>query len=240
MRPTKTYDKERISVNLARLKKGGEVFEVIIDPEKIIEYKTKKNIPVKDVLMYEKIFSDAKKGFEASHEHMKAVFDTNTYLEIAEHILNNGEIQFTQEYREKKRTEKKNKILDIITRNAIDPKTGIPHPRNRIEAAIEEANVKFDYYKSAEDQVRDIVSELKPILPIKLAVKELRLKIPAEYGAKAYSLVERYADILEDNWLSDGSWSCRVSIPAGIQNEFFDELNKLTHGNMESKTLSER
>ena len=37
MKSFKTFDKERLSVNLARLKKAGENFEVIIDPEKILE-----------------------------------------------------------------------------------------------------------------------------------------------------------------------------------------------------------
>ena len=236
MKSFKTFDKERLSVNLARLKKAGENFELIIDPDKILEYR-KNKAEVRDVLMYEKIFSDAKKGFEASSERLKSVFGTDNILESAKTILDQGEIQFTQEYREQKRKEKLNKILDIITRNAVDPKTGIPHPRNRIEAAIDEAKVKIDYYKDAEDQVSDIVKELQPVLPIKFAMKEIQVKIGPLYAGKAYSVVDRYGKIKMDNWQTDGSWICSVEIPAGMQNEFFDSLNKLTHGSMESKIL---
>ena len=236
MKSFKTFDKERLSVNLARLKKAGENFELIIDPDKILEYR-KNKAEVRDVLMYEKIFSDAKKCFEASSERLKSVFGTDNILESAKTILDQGEIQFTQEYREQKRKEKLNKILDIITRNAVDPKTGIPHPRNRIEAAIDEAKVKIDYYKDAEDQVSDIVKELQPVLPIKFAMKEIQVKIGPLYAGKAYSVVDRYGKIKMDNWQTDGSWICSVEIPAGMQNEFFDSLNKLTHGSMESKIL---
>ncbi len=238
MKPVKTFDREKLSVNLAKLKKSGQNFEVIIDPDKVIEYRSKK-AEVKDVLMYEKVFSDAKKGYEASPEQIKAVFGTDNLIQAAETILNNGEIQFTQEYREQKRKEKLNRILDIITRNAIDPRTGLPHPRNRIESAMDEARVRIDDLKEPEDQISDVVTALKPILPIKIGVKEIQVKITPQYAGKAYSVVARFGKIKQDNWQTDGSWICSVEIPAGIQNEFFDALNKLTQGTVESKVLKE-
>ncbi len=234
------FDKEKIAINVAKIKKGGENFEVVINPDKIMEYKKKKISDVREVLMSEKIFYEARRGLEASHEHMKSLFNTDDALAVAKLILDEGEIQFTQEYREQKRKEKKNRIIDIIVRNAEDPRTGFPHPRTRIENAIEEAKVKIDDFKEAEDQVSNIVAALKPILPIKLAVRELQVKIPAQYSGKAYSTVERFGKILIDNWLSDGSWLCTVEIPAGLQNEFFDALNKLTHGSVESKLVREK
>ena len=240
MRPTKTFDKERISLNLARLKKAGENFEVVIDPDKIIDYKKNKIPDLREVLLYEKIFSDAKKGFAASEEHMESIFETVDPIKVAKIILDEGEIQFTQEYRDEKRREKRNKIIDIITRNALDPRTGLPHPRVRIENAFEEAKIRIDDMSDAEDQIKDIVSALKPILPIKIGVKEIQVKFPSKFAGKSYSVVEKYGKILQDNWLSDGSWLCTVEIPAGIQNEFFDEINKLTHGEVESKVVREK
>jgi ribosome maturation protein SDO1 len=234
------FDREKLSLNLAKLKKGGENFEVIINPEIIVEYKKRKDMEIREVLMYEKVFYDAKKGLEASSEHMKEVFGSDDPGFVAKRILEEGEIQFTQEYREQKRKEKRNRILDIITKNAIDPRSGFPHPRQRIESAMDEAKIRVDDFKNAEDQVNPIVSALKPILPIKLAVREIQVKIPPAYAGKAYSTVERFGKILSDNWLTDGSWLCSVELPAGLQNEFFDALNKLTHGEVESKVVRER
>lgn len=236
MRSFKTFDQEKVSYNLGRLKKGGETFEVIIDPDKILEFR-KHKVELKETLLYEKVFSDAKKGLEASSELLKQVFETENPLDIAKIILSEGEIQFTQEYRDEKRAEKLNKILAIITRNAIDAKTGLPHPRNRIESAMEEARVKIDMFKDAEDQVEEIVNKLKPIMPIKLAMIEIQVKIPAQFTGKAYASVSKFGKIRQDNWLSDGSWLCSVELPAGIQNEFFDEINKLTQGQVETKIL---
>ncbi|MBN2422796.1 ribosome assembly factor SBDS [Candidatus Woesearchaeota archaeon] len=238
MKPLKTFDKEAVKFNLAKIKKGGENFEIIVEPEKIIEFKNHKINNIGEVLRYEKIFSDAKKGYLASETQLESVFGTNDPLKIAEVILNQGEIQFTQEYRDKIREEKRNKIIDIISRNAIDPRTGLPHPRTRIEAAFDEARVKIDELKDAESQINDIVLKLRPILPIKFATKEIQIKIGPNYAPKAYSVVQRLGKIKFDNWQSDGTWVCTIEIPAGMQNEFFDKLNKLTHGAIESKILS--
>jgi ribosome maturation protein SDO1 len=236
MKQVKSYDQEKASFNLAKLKKFGEHFEVVIDPEKIVDFKNKK-VDVKDILLYDKIFSDIKKGYSASEEVMKSAFGTTDSLEIAKVILNEGEIQLTQEYREQKRKEKHNRILDIITRNAIDPRSGLPHPRNRIESAMEEAKFKVDELKNAEDQVNDVVAKLRPILPIKFATKEVEIKIGHLYAGKVHATVGRYGKVLSENWLTDGSWFGLVEIPAGLQNDFFDALNKLTHGGVESKIV---
>ncbi|MBD3202871.1 ribosome assembly factor SBDS [Candidatus Woesearchaeota archaeon] len=239
MRPTKTFDKEQVKFNLAKIKKGGQTFEVIIDPDKIIEFKEKKKVETREILRYEKIFSDAKKGFLASEKDLKSIFGTSDPIQVGKNILDKGEIQFTQEYRDKIRKEKKKRIIDIITRNAIDPQTKLPHPKTRIEAAFEEANIKIDEIKDAESQVDDIVTDLRPIIPIKFSKKEIQIKIGPKHAPKAYSVVDRMAKIKFDNWQTDGSWVCNVEIPAGIQNEFFDKLNKLTHGEIESKVISE-
>ena len=92
MKPIKNYDQERAHLNLARLKKAGEHFEVVIDPEKIMDYRQKK-IELKELLLYEKVFAEAKKGLEASDELIKNVFGTDNPLEVAKVILAEGEIQ---------------------------------------------------------------------------------------------------------------------------------------------------
>ena len=239
MRP-QGFDQEKVSFNLARLKKGGETFEIVIDPEKITDYLNKKIHDVSEILLAEKIFSDAKRGFEASHEHMEALFNTTDVGVIAKKILKEGEIQLTQEYRDQKKQEKLNRVLDIITRNAIDPRSGLPHPRVRIEAAFDEAKLKIDPLKEAEDQVNEILSKLKPILPIKFALKEISVVIPANYTGKAYSVIDSYGKKIQDTWQNDGSWNVIVEIPAGLQNDFFDAVNRLTQGSAETKILREK
>lgn len=232
-----SMDKERVHFNIARLKKGGETFEVAVDPDLAIAYKNKKPIDVKDIIKSAHIFSDVKKGLLASEEHMKTILGTKDAIKVAEIMLKEGELQLTNEYRHKLYEEKKNKIINIITRNGVDPKTLLPHPRTRIENAIEEAKVKFDYYKSAEDQVQDVISRIRTILPIRFETIHIEVKIGSKYAAKMYGVVLSFGKIISDAWLQDGTWMVIVEMPAGLQNDFYDKLNTMTHGDVSTNII---
>lgn len=233
MRPTKTFDQEKVQFNLAKLKTHGQHFEIVIDPDKVIEYKDKKLEDVLDVVRAEHVFADAKKGEIVSDDELLRVFGTDKFTDVVKKILSEGEIQFTQEYREKLRSEKIRKIINIIQINAVDPKTKLPHPAARLENAFQQAKVHIDDFKRAEDQVQDVVKKLQSILPLKFDTKVIQVIIPAAYAAKMYSTVTSYGRMRKDQWMSDGSWLVHVEIPAGLQNEFFDKLNGATHGEVD-------
>lgn len=233
----RTYDHERVSFNLARLKKAGNNFEIVVDSNKAIEYRQGKLVDLRDVLKDEKIFSDVKKGLLASEHLMQQIFKTTKPLEVAKIILKQGFIQLTAEYRAKIAEERKRQVIEIIHRNDVDPKTHLPHPVTRIENAMVEANVHVDPNKKAEDQVQDILKELRTILPIKFEVKEVAVKIPSDYGAKSYSILKNFGRILKDDWQTDGSLIVVLEIAAGLEQDFYDKVNSLTHGNVETKVL---
>lgn len=233
------FDYKKIDINTAKLKTHGQNFEIVVDPDLAISHKQGKEVDIREVLHAEDIFSDANKGLHASEKDMKKIFGTSDTLQVAEKILSNGEIQLTAEYRDRIRAEKLKRILNIIHKNGIDPKTKLPHPVQRLENAFNEAKIHIDEFKKAEDQVNEIVKRLTPILPIRFAKKEIQLIVPAEHAAKLYGHVTKFGEIKKEQWMNDGSWFAVVVIPAGLQNEFFDELNKETHGNIDTKILSE-
>lgn len=232
-----TMDKERVHFNLAKLKKGGEIFEIVIDPDQAILYKNKNIKDIKDVLKSTHIFSDAKKGLQASKEHMASIFPGKSELDVAKIIIEEGELQLSQSYRDELYANKKKKIVEIIHRNGVDPKNDIPHPKTRIENAIEEAKIKIDYYKSAEDQIQDVLKQIRTVLPIKFETLQIEVKIGAKYANKMYGPISAFGKILHDTWLEDGVWLVVVELPAGIQNEFYDKLNALTHGDVSTKIV---
>src|SRR3989344_8608871 len=234
-----TYDKERFSVNLARLKKGNEKFEIVINSDDAILFKQGKG-DIRAAIVNEKIFSDAKKGMLASEHLMEQFFKTKDPLKIAELIIKQGESQLTEEYREKKKEEKIKRLIQIIHRNGVDPKTHLPHPITRLENAFEEAKVHLDEFRRAEDQVQDVLKSLRLVLPIKFELVEVALRIPTQHATRAYGTVKSYCKILRDELLSDGTWSAVVELPAGLRDELFDELNRQTHGNVESRVVQTR
>lgn len=233
------FSKEKVHFNLARLKAGGENFEVVIHPDKAMAFRSGQ-ADIRDVLVYDHIFADAKKGLAASEHIMKNVFKTSDGVEVAKQIIQKGEIQFTAEYRAGLREAKRKAIIEIIHRAAVDPRTGFPHPPNRIEAALEEAKVRIDEHQKAEEQIHGIVKQLMPILPIKFEVRQIEFHIPAQYAAKSYSILKGFGSLQKDSWQNDGSLLAVVEIPAGLQQDLFSELNKLTRGSVESKVVGAR
>ncbi len=235
------YDKEEVSFNLARMKKGKENFEIVIEPDRAVEFKEGRAVDIKDILKSEGIFSDARKGLRASESAMRTVLGTDDSIKVAEIILKDGEIQLTAEYRKKVREQKHRQVIEMIHRNAVDPKTHIPHPINRIESAMEEAKVRIDEFKRPEEQVDRIVSALQAILPIKMEVAEISIRIfNAQNAARAYPIIKSNAHLMRDEWLNDGSWSGVVEIPAGLTEDFFSKLNKITKGDLETKIVKTR
>jgi ribosome maturation protein SDO1 len=240
-----TFTKEKVSFNLARHKTHGKTYEVAVDPDLAILYKENLNsknkdkqekIDIREILKSEDIFYDVSKGELASENEFNDVFGTIDTLKIAETILIEGEIQITSELRAKIRDAKRKKIIDIIHRNGIDPRTNLPHPTTRIETVLLDSKIKIDEFKRAEDQVEDIVKQINSVIPIRFETRKVQVKVYSEYANKIQGFLRKYK-ILTENWNSDGSYTVILEIPAGIQNDFFDKLNSLTQGGNETNIV---
>ncbi|MBD3318872.1 ribosome assembly factor SBDS [Candidatus Woesearchaeota archaeon] len=215
--------------HLAKLKKGSESFEIVINPEEAMAFRQGKG-ELGQALVFEKIFSDAKKGLEASESRLEAVFNTSDPLEVATQILQHGDIQVSSEYRQKIRDQKRKQIINWIHRHSIDPRQNTPHPVTRIEAALEEAKVRIDENKDAESQVEKIVDQLKVVLAIRITKKSLAVTLPAAHAAKCFQLVRQYGKVLKEAWDENGNWTGTVEIPGGLEPEFYEKVNAATHG----------
>ncbi|MBM3200120.1 ribosome assembly factor SBDS [Candidatus Woesearchaeota archaeon] len=225
---------------IARLKMQGQNFEILVDCDKALDFKSGKCGLDEALVTTDNIYSDVKKGTKAPENDMKKIFHTEDLRKIAEEIIRKGEIQLTTEHRTKLREEKRKKILELIRRNAIDSKTGLPHPLQRLELAMEQARVHIDEFKKAEEQVQDVLEKLRPIIPIKFEVWEMAIKIPAKHAAQSYRVLKMYGTLKRDEWQNDGSLVAVIDLPAGMSEEFENELNKLTKGESETKILNKR
>ena len=222
---------------IARLKKGEEHFEVLVDPYAAADLIDGKDIDVIQSLAIDSVFKDSKKGTHASEESLQKSFGTNDITEISTQIILKGDIQLTTEQRHKMQKNKKNRIIETIVRNAMDPKTKAPHPRQRIELAMEEAGVHIDPFKPVSDQIKTIVELLRPIIPISMESVRISIKISAEHIGKAYGTIRSYGTLEREDWQSDGSWIGIIKIAAGMQTEFYDKINDVTKGNVSTKIL---
>lgn len=222
---------------IARLKAEGHNFEILVDCNNALAFREGKSVGMRDILAAMQVFSDAKKGLAASETAMKQIFGTSDAEEIAKTIIQKGEIQLTQEYRERIREEKRKQVISIIHRNGVDPKTHLPHPPQRIENAFIEAKFHVDEFMPVQEQVQEALKKLRPILPIKFETKELAIKIGPEYAPKCYSTIKMFGTIIREEWQTNGYWVAVVELPGGMESDLYDKLNKICHGQVESKVL---
>ncbi|MCS7386404.1 MAG: ribosome assembly factor SBDS [Candidatus Methanomethylicota archaeon] len=215
---------------IARYSFKGERFEILVDPDLAWKFKSGGDVDLRDVLVSEIVYKDARKGLKASEASILKVFGTDDIYKIAEVIIKKGELQLTAEQRRELIEAKKRQIISIISRNCIDPRTGLPHPPKRIELAMEEVGVPIDPFKDAEEQAVTVIKALRVVLPLKIANVIIRVKFPPTCAGRAYGVVSRFGSIKQSKWLSDGSWLCEVEMPAGLQPSFISKVNEISKG----------
>ncbi len=217
---------------IARYEKFGKKFEILVDPEKAISAKSGKSVAVEEIVAVNEIYEDAKKGMRASKEDLHRVFGTDNFVDIAKIIISRGDVQITAEQKRKMLEEKKRQVATLISKHGINPQTNTPHPIERILNAMERARVTIDLYKSAEEQVNEVLPAIQRVLPIRLEKITLKIKIPPAHSAKCYGVIRKLGTVKREEWLGDGSLYVLIEIPAGMQPEVYERLSALTRGDV--------
>ena len=219
---------------IARIKKAGKNFEILVDLEDALKFKKGET----DFIEFEgdKVFKDSKKGEVPSSSDLQEAFGTTDLNEVAQKIVKQGEIQTTQEHRNAEQEKKFKQVVDFLATNSINPQTNNPHTSERIKNALEQANVNIKNIP-VENQIKDIISEISKIIPIKLETKKVKITIPAIYTGKVYGLVNQYKE--SEKWLDNGDLEIFVKVPSGIIIDFYDKLNSATHGSALTEEIKE-
>ncbi|MDH5447930.1 MAG: ribosome assembly factor SBDS [Candidatus Bathyarchaeota archaeon] len=226
---------ERYTV--VRITRDGEHFEILVKPQPALNYTMGKTTSISEVLVTDTIFTDANKGTKAGEDKLKTAFQTTDTRKIAETILRKGKLQLTTDQKRQLTAEKRRQIISFIARQAVNPKTNLPHPPIRIEQAMEQVHYSIDPFKEVEEQAKDMIKLLRPIIPLKIEQIQVQVRIPPEYAAKAYGSVKGYGTIKREEWRADGSWFSIIEMPAGLYGPFLDKLGELTKGNAEARKV---
>ncbi|MFW5929805.1 MAG: ribosome assembly factor SBDS [Halobacteriota archaeon] len=226
---------------VARLESHGQRFEVLVDPDAALDIKRGDfDGDLEDVIAAEDVFEDASSGDRPPEDKLEDAFGTTDPLEIIPEVVERGEIQITAEQRREMQEEKHRRIVNTISRNAINPQENdTPHPPDRIERALEEAGFKVDPMVPAEEQVDEALDALRPVIPIRFERVKVASRIPPEYAGKAQAKLREFGSLEDEEWQSDGSWIAVVEFPAGMQNEFYDLVNRLTEGEAETTMVED-
>lgn len=215
---------------IIKLALEGDKFELIVKPDPALEYKLGKRSDLSSVLVSDEIYSDANKGSRASSEKLMKHFKTTDATEVAKQIIAKGELNLTTDQRRKMVEEKRKQIVQYINRSFVDPKTHLPHPVVRIEAALDEARVSIDPFKRSEDQAKTVIDSLRKILPLKSETVRLTVTVPPQFSAQSFNILKSAGDYKGEEWLSDGSLRAVVEMNAGLKAQFLDRLGSVSKG----------
>jgi ribosome maturation protein SDO1 len=220
----------------ARLRVGKMDFEVMVDLDSAMKLKKGESVDISEVLRDNEIWTDLKKGLRPTKDELENAFKTSEINVIVEKIVKKGEIEVTQEFRDEAIEQKRRQIIDFLTRNAIDARTGRPFTPDIIESSLKQAGARIDK-QPIEKQIKEIIESLTKIIPIKIESKRIKVVIPAMHTGKAYGIVQEYKE--SENWLGNGDLEIILNIPVGIQTDFYDKLNSVTHGSAVTQEIKE-
>jgi ribosome maturation protein SDO1 len=213
-----------------RMTIDGDHYEILVYPDPALNYKMGRQVDPASVLAIDEVYFDSSRGLRASADKLKKHFKTEDHTKAALEVLRRGELQLTQEQRMRLTEEKRKQVVTIIAKNYVDPRTSLPHPPVRIEQAMQDARVTIDPFKDANDQTKEILDKIRPIIPLKSERVKLTVRTPAQYAGQAIGVLKGFGEILKEEWGQDGGLSVVLEVPAASQPNLLERLGAVTKG----------
>ena len=215
---------------VARFSFEGEKFEILVKPDPALDYKMGKKKDLSAVLVSDEIYTDSGKGTKPSTDKLLKAFKTEDLAEIAQIILEKGDLNLTTDQRRKMIDDKRKQIVEFIVKTYVDPRTHLPHPPIRIEQAMKDGRVSIDPQKNVEEQVKEIVEKLRSIIALKSENLNLEIIIPAQYASQSYAVLKSVGSLKKEEWQNNGSLKAILEIPAAARPNVIDRLGSITKG----------
>ncbi len=214
---------------IARFEKGGNRYEILVDPDLVAEWKENSDsVQFEDMLATDEVWSDVRAGDRPTSDALENIFGTTDLHTCVAHILREGSIQLTTAQRKQMVEDKRKQIVHAIATTATDPKTRGPHPPTRIENALAEARFSVDPFLSVERQVQDAVDAIRALIPLQFITVRLAFRVQGKDYGGVHQLLRD--SIQKEEWLSDGSWACVVECPGGMKSDLISRVAKRSSG----------
>jgi len=223
--------------SIVRYEKHGRRYELLVNPEPAWLFLQGEEVEIDDIFESFVVYENLSRGSKATNDDLEVAFEDLTEREIAIKILKEGQLQLTADQRNEILKEKRVEIVDFIHIHCINPRENVPIPKDRIEKAILELGVNIKYNEETKEQALEIIDMLKPVMPIRLESVKLALKIPPSFTGSLYGSIRSAGELIQEEWLSDGSLAVLVQIPSGTQADFLEEVTSRTKGKAQVKVI---
>ena len=225
------------NVSIVRLKLGKGTFEIACYPNKVQDYRYKKEKDMKEVLQTREIFKNAIKGDLVPQKELKEVFPNMTKDDILKLILEKGAIQTGEKERETESSNLKKNIAFIIVEKTYNKNTGLPFPQDLIIKVLNEIEFKIIDKENAKKQALKAIKEIqeKNILPLERRLMLLLITLKNDNNNNFEEFCNKFmnylktieAEILDNEIKNKENFSVKCKIKPYFYRELLKQYEKL-------------
>jgi len=174
------------NVAIVRMKRNGKKFEVAAYKNKVVNWRSRVETDVNEVLQAQTVFHNVSRGVIASKESLLEAFGNTEHLACAMIILDKGELEVSEKERSLHFETLFKDIAATISEKCINPMSKRPYPVSIIEKALRDAHFAVVPSKTAKAQFIKALQVLKDHgdIAIERARMKVRLTVPSLTGDK--------------------------------------------------------
>ena len=229
------------NISIVKLKLGKSRFELACYPNKVQDYRDKKEKDINEVLQAKEIFTNAVKGDLVPKKVLKEVFPKMSYQDIIKLILDKGDIQTGEKEREEANSNKKNYIANIVVQKTYNTENGLPFPQDIITQALDDINFRYNEKENEKKQALKAIKELikHKVLPIERKLMQLKIGLKnidniknpnlkdkekfKEFNKKLLDYIkENDSEIIENETINVDNYNLKIN----IKTQFYREILK--------------
>ena len=234
------------NISIVRLKFGKSRFELACYPNKVQDYRDKKEKDINEVLQAKEIFTNAVKGDLVPKKVLKENFPKMTYQEIIKLILDKGDIQTGEKEREEATSNLKHYIANIVVQKTYNTDNGLPFPQDIITQALNNINFRYSEKENEKKQALKAIKDLikhqvipidRKLIQLKIGLKKLENdKNPIlndkekfeEFSKKIMEYIKEIeCEIIENETSNMENFNLKINIKTQFYRELLNKYDKI-------------
>ena len=157
-------------------------FEIACYKNKVLNWRSKIEKDLNEVLQSNYIFTNVSKGVSANNADLQSCFGTTDFVTIACEILAKGDLQISEKERALEMENKFKDIASIIVEKCINAETRRPFSIGMIERSMREQHFSVNANRTTKQQALELIKSLKAVLPIERAQMRIKVELPLHYA----------------------------------------------------------
>lgn len=166
------------NVAVVRMKKAGKRFEVAAYKNKVMNWRSRVETDINEVLQSDSVYTNVSKGVVANRKDLMEAFGTDDMVKVAIIILDKGDVEVSDKERAALTESLFHDIASIICQKCVNPATKLPYTLSMIERALRDIHFSVVLGKTAKQQALKAVVLLKEHMDIERASMRVRVGVP--------------------------------------------------------------